>query len=292
MSLKFDALMTMLNKLDRKEKITVKSLMDDLEIKERSVHRYIDTLLTAGFPVYYDRTKASYAFEEGYTLRKPNFSVEERLAFSLAKHFLRNFGPAMEMNLHRIEEKVSMPVRDASKYIVITPEPLPVDIGERLAVIHEAAINFQRMEVLYGALSTGEAILRKVDPYYLFYNDGFWQLRGFCHLRKEFRTFALDRVISLTLLDEYFLPREISLETELSGLFGAYVDGESTEVVLRFQKDIRQYFERRKWHYSQTQRDLPDGRLEVTFTAHGIEGVRHWIYRWLPHVEVVAPASL
>jgi predicted DNA-binding transcriptional regulator YafY len=39
-------------------------------------------------------------------------------------------------------------------------------------------------------------------------------------------------------------------------------------------------------------RNLPDGRLEVTFTTNGIEGIKHWIYRWLPHVVVVAPDNL
>jgi predicted DNA-binding transcriptional regulator YafY len=291
-SFKFDSLMIILNKLDHGEKVTVQSLMDDLEVKERSVHRYLSTLVTAGFPIVYDRKHASYRFEEGYTLKKAFFSPEESLAFGIAKRLLRNLGPSLEANLDRIKEKIAIPARDTSKYVVITPGPLPVDIGERLAMLHEAAMNFQRMEILYRALSTGEAISRKVDPYYLFYNDGFWQLRGFCHLRAGFRTFALDRVVSLKLLDEYFLPREISPEAELSGLFGAYVDGEPTEVIVRFDQEIRKYVERNRYHQTQVQRELPDGRLQVTFTANGIEGVRHWLYRWLPHVEVVAPDAL
>lgn len=292
MSFKFDSLMIILNKLDRGEKVTVRSLMDDLEVRERSVHRYITTLITAGFPICYDRKKASYVFEEGYTLRKPFFSAEESLTFGLAKRLLRNHGPSLEANLDRIRDKIAIPPKDTSKYVVITPEPLPVDVGERLTLIHDAAVNFQRVEIVYDALSTGKALRRAVDPYYLFYSDGLWHLRGYCHLRKEFRTFALDRMISIRPLDEYFLPREISLEVELSGLFGAYADGEPTEVVVRFDKEIRKYVERRRWHQTQTQCDLPDGRLEVTFTANGIEGIRHWIYQWLPHVEVVAPDTL
>jgi predicted DNA-binding transcriptional regulator YafY len=50
--------------------------------------------------------------------------------------------------------------------------------------------------------------------------------------------------------------------------------------------------ERNRWHQSQIQRELPDGRLEVTFTANGIEGVKYWLYRWLPYMEVVAPHAL
>ena len=40
MSNKFDSLMVTLNKLDRNETVTVHSLINDLEISERSVHRF------------------------------------------------------------------------------------------------------------------------------------------------------------------------------------------------------------------------------------------------------------
>lgn len=292
MSFKFDSLVAILNKLDRGEKVTVRSLMDDLEVKQRSVHRYINTLTNAGFPISYDRKKASYAFEEGYTLRKPFFSPEETLTFGLAKRLLHNHGPSFEANLDKIREKMAIPAKDSAKYVIISPEPLSVDIGEHLAQIHAAATNFQRVEIVYEALSTGDRETRKIDPHYLFHNDGFWHLRGFCHLREEFRTFSLDRILSCKLLDEYFLPGPISLESEVSGLFGAFIDGEPTEIVVRFDEEIRQYVERTRWHQTQSERELPDGRLEVTFTANGIDGFRHWIYKWLPCVEIVAPEEL
>jgi predicted DNA-binding transcriptional regulator YafY len=284
--------MIILNKLDRREKVTVRSLMDDLEIKERSVHRYIDTLITAGFPMSYDRRKTSYVFDEGYTLRRPDFSPEEALTFGLAKRLLRSLGPEMETNLGRIEEKIAMPRRDVTQHMVLAPESLPEDIARSLSVIHDAAIAFRRLEITYKALTTGEATKRRVDPYYLFYEEGFWQLRGYCHLRKQFRIFALDRIGSLKVLDEYFVPQKVSWEDDLSASFAAWVDGEPTKVVLRFDPEIRQYIERKKWHQSQTQRDLPDGSLEVAFTVNGIGGIRPWIYRWMPFVEVIAPDDL
>lgn len=55
MSYKFDSLITILNKLDRNEQVTIHSLMDNLEISERSVHRYLQTLQVAGFPIHFDK---------------------------------------------------------------------------------------------------------------------------------------------------------------------------------------------------------------------------------------------
>ena len=108
MSDKFNALWIILNKLDQKEKVTARSRMEDLEVSERSIYRYITTLQVAGFPVDYDRGMNSYVFSEGYTLKKPAVSVEETLALALSKKLLHNFGPNMERSLARIEEKLSI----------------------------------------------------------------------------------------------------------------------------------------------------------------------------------------
>ncbi len=43
---------------------------------------------------------------------------------------------------------------------------------------------------------------------------------------------------------------------------------------------------------SQRERELKDGRLELRFRVNGLEGITHWIYRWLPYVEVVSPKEL
>ncbi|MEK6581359.1 MAG: HTH domain-containing protein, partial [Nitrospirota bacterium] len=87
-------------KLDGRDKITVPSFMDELEISERSAYRYIQTLQIAGFPIVYDRKKESYIFSENYKLGKPSISVEETLAFGLAKRLLGNFGAGMQKSLN------------------------------------------------------------------------------------------------------------------------------------------------------------------------------------------------
>jgi predicted DNA-binding transcriptional regulator YafY len=292
MSYKFDSLIMILNKLDSKEEVTVHSLMNDIEMSQRTIYRYIQTLQIAGFPIIYDREKESYVFSEGYSLRKPKLSVEETLTLALSKKLLKNFGPDIEKSLGSIEEKLSVKNADIPKHIVLTAEEMPAFVGANLGIIHHARTNYQRIEIVYRALYSDEETVRKVDPYYLFFQDGFWHLRGYCHLREELRTFALDRIISVKILNEYFIPQNISPEDELSGAFGTMVDGEPVEVVLRFDADIKPYVLRKKWHKSQKERELKDGSLEMTFTVNGTDGIKPWIYQWLPHVEVGEPEEL
>ncbi len=63
-------------------------------------------------------------------------------------------------------------------------------------------------------------------------------------------------------------------------------------MILRFDTDIKSYVLRKKWHQSQKTIHLDDGGLEMRFTVNGIEGIKGWIYQWLPYVEVIAPEEL
>lgn len=292
MSYKFDSLITILNKLDSGEEVTVNSLMNDLEISERTAYRYIQTLQVAGYPIVFDRKKNTYVFSEGYRLKRPNLSVEETLAFALAKKLMGNFGTGMEQCLNRIEDKLSAKKTSLPRHIVLSSEPISPETERYLGLIHQAITNFRKIELVYTAMYSGEETVRKVDPYYLFFHDGFWHLRGYCNLRKDLRTFALDRVVSLKVLDEHFLPKGISPEDELSKSFAAMGDGKPLKVVLKFDEKIKPYVLRKKWHQSQKQKELKDGRLELQFSVNDLEGIKQWIYKWLPYVEVVKPEEL
>ncbi len=292
MSYKFDSLIRIVNKLDKKEKVTIHSLMDDLEVSERTVHRYLQTLQVAGFPLYYDRKKERYGFIEGYSLRRPDLSIEETLSFALAKTMLSGLGAGMEKGLKSIEEKLSIQTMPLPKHVVVKADEPSKTVKGLFEPIHEAITHFQRLEIVYQTLYSGRTSKRTVDPLYLFYRDGFWLLRAYCNRRKGLRTFALDRIVSLRMLDEHFPPRHVSPDDELPGAFGSRVDGRPWNVTLRFDRASRPYILRKKWHQSQKQKELKDGRIELTFRVRGLDDIKHWIYTWLPHVEIASPKEL
>lgn len=292
MSYKFDSLIIILNKIDSGGQVTLNSLLDEIQVKERTMFRYIKTLQVAGFPIYYDRKRESYAFVEGYSLRKPNITLAEGLALALAKNVLKSFSDGIEASIESIEKKLAVKSNIKTAHLVVKTEETICPASNYLNDIHEAILNFQRIELTYNALSSGESTTRKIDPYYLLHHDGFWHVRGYCHLREEFRLFALDRISLLRTLREYFVPVEIAQEEELSLAFGNVLDGEPVNVVLRFDKSSKEFLLRKKWHPSQQTKELKDGRLEMTFTVGGTVAISYWINKWIPWVEVIKPKFL
>lgn len=292
MSYKFDSLIMILNKLDGGEVVTVESLVNDLEMSRRTIYRYIETLRIAGFPINFNRKEERYTFDHGYRLRKPNLTIDEILAFALAKKLLCNLGTGMEQSLSSIEDKLSVKEAKLPRHIVLKPESPSYQVQSYLGQLHNAIMNFQKIRITYAALHSQQESTRSIDPHYLFFNNGFWYLRGYCQTSEAFRTFALDRIKSLEVLDEYFIPKQISPDDELSSSFGTWLDGENEEVVLIFDREVKSQVLRKKWHKNQIEQELQDGRLELRFNVKGLGGMKRWIYQWIPHVEVVAPIDL
>jgi len=60
---KLKKLVKILEMLERGERVTPKRLANELGVSERTVYRYINSLQQVGFPVKYDKEKASYVAE-------------------------------------------------------------------------------------------------------------------------------------------------------------------------------------------------------------------------------------
>lgn len=294
MSLKLTSMLKILNQLDKGIKVTRTALADKMGVTPRTIDRYISALLDADFPIQYDREKKSYVFGDNYHLGKADFSAEETLVLSLARSALKkDFGPRTVTVLDAIENKIGLCEPGLPKHIILSSNVQSPSVEEYFRLLNQAIPNCRKVEITYKALHDKETTCRTVDPYYLFYNEGIWLLRGYCHLRKQMRTFALDKMITLRVLDSYYLPKaHIVAEEEMSGTFGSMVTGNPVTVVLRFMKEFAPYIQRRKWHPSQQIKEFKDGSIEATFRVNGFKGIKPWMYRWIPYVEVVKPKEL
>lgn len=299
---KFDRLLRILNILDRESTCTAAWLAEELEVTERSIFRYVSSLRDAGFPIEFDRERGTYAFENAYKLKKARLNADETLALAMSRRMLSPLGETFRRAFDSLERKlldVSSPCGEVPASSALVPLPqetgMELDLSKLLKALTKACGEHRLVHVSYQSLHSQEHTNRNVEPYYLFFTpDGFWNLRGYCRLRDGWRTFALDRIRAWLLLDRHFVPRIFADEVgkQLSKGFGSYLDGQPVKVVVRFSSEIRPYVERKLWHPSQESRELKDGRIELSLVTTGIEAVKYWLYRWVPHVRVIEPEEL
>ncbi|MCE5335127.1 MAG: WYL domain-containing protein [Desulfobacteraceae bacterium] len=302
MKTKFDRMLRILRLLEQESLCSTGRLAEELGVSERSVFRYMNSLQQAFFPIVYDRERKTYAFSDGFHLKKSRLNADEMLALSVARRLLGSLGGIFDVAFESLENKImdaTIPRADLKPFstlaIPVQADKNGSDLTDLMKDLALACIEQRYVSISYVSLYTEELTKRDIEPYYLFFSsDGFWTLRAFCRLRNGWRTFALDRIRKWKLLDKYFIPRLLVNEIgrEVSRGFDSYLDGDPVDVVIQFSPEIRPYVERKIWHSSQRKTEAPDGWLQLEFTTTGLEGMKQWLYRWMPHIRVVAPESL
>jgi predicted DNA-binding transcriptional regulator YafY len=106
----------------------------------------------------------------------------------------------------------------------------------------------------------------------------------------QVRTFAVDRIKSLSMTEERFEPVE-SDEAVFAHSLGVH-HGTPEQVEILFEPRIAPYLRERMWHSSQTVRDEADGRILVTLNVSNDFALRSWILSFGALARVVAPAAL
>jgi len=90
------------------------------------------------------------------------------------------------------------PANNAPTVLVHFPEkkqaPARPELGEIYAALEAATRLRKRVSMKYQAATNGMISSRELDPYAMVYREGAWLVVGWCHLRKEIRSFRVDRI--------------------------------------------------------------------------------------------------
>lgn len=138
----------------------------------------------------------------------------------------------------------------------------PKRLTPYLEKLRQAIHDGRRVRLIYRGQGQPEPLEREIDPYALVHRSGWWYSVGFCHLRQALRTFRVDRILDLTMVEETFqTPTDFDLQ--------AYLVGEpqpQVNVRLRFvpegagiARDNRPYWD--------TLQEQADGSVTVTFAV-------------------------
>jgi len=148
------------------------------------------------------------------------------------------------------------------------------------------------VQLRYYSASRDRTTRREVDPYRLWYAGGGLYLVAHCHLRREVRLFAVERIRSLAITDHpYQMPLNFDLEAYVQDALVA-MRGRPVAVELLFDKATAAWVRDRIWHPSQTLAPLKHGRLRLRLKVGETREVVGWILSFGSGVRVLAPATL
>ena len=68
----------------------------------------------------------------------------------------------------------------------------------------------RQLRIVYYSISRNAVSTRVIDAYHIFFRHGMWYVYAYCHLRREMRDFALERLRDAELLPTTFPPPDLN----------------------------------------------------------------------------------
>jgi predicted DNA-binding transcriptional regulator YafY len=206
--------LTVLEMLQSRERVTGAEIAERLEVHIRTVRRYVAMLEDLGIPVAAERGRyGAYRLMPGYKLPPLTLTEEEALATMLGLLAARKLGLAataagVEGAMAKLERVLPVPLREkvraVEETLVLDLQAGPGEpVSEVLVALSDAARRRQRVLLRYRSLGGSESE-RLFDPYGLVRRRAYWYAVGYCHLRSDLRLFRLDRVQEVATREEFF----------------------------------------------------------------------------------------
>lgn len=171
---------------------------------------------------------------------------------------------------------------------VVSRISVELEGGGELGVVREGLLTKRRLHLVYYAHSRDETTERDVDPWALFLSGGRWYLVGWCHRVADERIFRLDRIRSVSMLDQ---PAAIPADVDLSKYEALYVQrARDTAVVLDLAPQAAGWV--RESYPLQASDVLEDGWVRVRLTAGGTAWLEKLLLRLGAQARLVEPMEL
>jgi len=287
--------------------VNIDSLADELEVTSRTIRRDLAALQEAGFPLYDtrdDEGRVRWRLD-GQVLKglDTGFTLAELCALYLSRNLLesvagtpfrRDLGHAFE----RLQAALSPRMRQFLDRLpaVLATKPGPRAPGGEAASaivdkLLEATLHFRVATMRYHSRSSGKTKDYVVHPYRLAFAQGGHYLQAFVPEYGNVRTFAIERIMSVSLEKQTFTPPREMPDDIFANSLGVN-SGPAERVEIAFDAEIAPYVRARVWHASQEVRDGDNGSLTLTMQVCHDWALRSWILGWGRFARVMSPRKL
>jgi predicted DNA-binding transcriptional regulator YafY len=311
---------SILRDLEASRRVTIDDLAERTGVSTRTIRRDLEALQAAGFPLFdeiHDGKKywtlEQRAFrrldDTGFTLAELTAiyfsrSLVECLA---ATPFQRDVGsafdklagaltPGMRQFLDRLPLVIQAKADPGSQSIAddastpATASRQSAPRSARLAQLVDATLNHRRAIMRYHSFSSDREKEYRIDPYRLVFAQGAFYLVGYVAEYNALRTFAVERIQSLSLTEERFEPLELPADAFENSLGVNQGTPERIEIV--FEPRIARHIKERVWHPSQHIEETADGKLTMALNVCNDFALRSWILGFGPLARVISPPEL
>ncbi len=279
------------------------TLAREIEVASKTIHRDLEFMRDRlNLPLAYDHARKGFHYtSEVNAFPTMQITEGEIVALVVAEKALQQYrGTSFEKPLlsairkmeQALPDTISLNLADIEQTISFRTRAEPILNLEIFDALAKAVAQRQQLELHYR--KPGHAAEKRlVDAYHLANINGEWYLFAYDHARKDLRTFVPARIQSVKATGNTFeRTQKFSLEKRLRDSFGVHAGEGEFDVVIRFNARAADYIREKKWHPSQTLRDLKGGAAELRMKLSSLAEVQRWVLSWGGEATVLKPREL
>lgn len=280
-----------------------------LKISGRQIEKDIEAMKTDLFlnyqaPIEYDKQNKAYKYtDRSFSIEKIPLKEEEILALKFYAASLnqyrdygvfKDFSTALAKVVEAVSIKSSISEKEDSRLIIQTDNNEDIRGVEYLSEIAKAIDKRRKIQLAYKKFEDQEAKIRIFDPYLLKEYKNRWYIIGKLDGADFMTTFALDRVVKLSMLESSFVPDcDFDHQKYFKYSFGITTpDSAPLKVVLLFSPSEANYIKTLKIH--STQQIISDNKhgLKISIEVYPCYELHEYILSKGSHIRVISPKSL
>jgi len=296
---KFDRVISTLVLLQTKKIIKAQSISERFGISLRTVYRDISTLKSAGIPIIGD-PGIGYSVMDGYRLPPLMFNEGEAAALLTAEKFMvkltdkntqEQYSSAMMKikAILRSSEKQSLATLDSSIEI---SDANSWDHKAYLQDLFKSIAGRNILDIQYQK-ADGKSSQRSIEPIGCYYQFNSWYVVAYCQLQKDYRTFKMNRIVSLQVKDLQYDEKHPTLQDYIDRQDDSWKEQQQFQSIeIAFDVAFVQYAERRKYYFGFVAQNEMGDAVHMKFLNSSIEVIARWLLQFGDKATVLSPALL
>lgn len=292
----------------QRRSVSTSFLKQELEISEATLKRDLDFLRDRlGCPLEWDRTQRGWVIQDDLaragTFELPGvwFDSSEVVALLTMLHLLEGVQPGL------LQDHVA-PLKTRLRSMLAEGTTATHAIEHKLRLIHFAPrkvepkhfqliasglLDGKRLDLEYWNRGRKESTRRIISPQQLVHYRENWILDAWCHSKNALRSFALDAIQSVRLLEECAITvSSREMEEHFRSGYGIFAGQAEHRASLKFTPERAQWVGKETWHHNQTSAYLEDGSYVLEVPYSNDQELIMDLLRHSPEVEVLGPPEL
>jgi predicted DNA-binding transcriptional regulator YafY len=258
-------------------------------------------------PIVFDREVGGYRLEKQsgnlkYELPGLWFNADEIFALLTMQHLLNGLDSGGILTPHikplksRLTELLGAtndPLDQLQKRIKIETMGSRKFNLDHFQAIGSSLLKRKQLHIDYLGRGKNELTSRDISPQRLIYYKDNWYLDGWCHLKEDIRSFSVDAIQRVEILE--IKAKDVSeekLNEELGSGYGIFSGKDVKWVTLKFSPERARWVSKEKWHPKQEGQFLDDGSYQLKIPYSKEPELLIDVMKYGPDVQVIEPKEL